>query len=253
MVDVTEIIAIQQYRENLVDVISHEFRTPVTVIQGYAQLLTEQGRALKPQAEAAAREKIETASRHLSYLLNSITELSRLRRGGAPLHLEPIPSREVIDEAIEALAARGRVFQGRIEVLVQPGAERLVGDRRKLVIALVELLDNAAKFSSKDAPIWVGVRPDADSTVVTVEDRGPGIPDHLRDGLFKPFTQADMTAVRAAGGAGLGLAVVSGLLEAQGGRVEVDTVVGEGTAMHLVLPFATPSTTHGGLAGGRHR
>jgi PAS domain S-box-containing protein len=240
MIDVSEVVAIQEYRENLVDVISHEFRTPVTVIQGYAQLLTEPGASPKPATVAAAREKIETASRHLSYLLNSITELSRLRRGGAPPLVESLPSREVVEEAIEALGARGRGFQGRIEVLVHPGGEHLMADRRKLVIALVELLDNAAKFSPADAPIWVGIRAEVDAMVMTVEDRGPGIPDSMRDGLFKPFVQADMTAVRATGGAGLGLAVVSGLVEAQGGRIELDTVVGQGTAMHIVLPRARP-------------
>ena len=236
MIDVTEIVAIQQYRENLVDVISHEFRTPVTVIQGYAQLLTDPGRALQPEAAASAREKIETASRHLAYLLSSITELSRLRAGGAPPTMERLSSRAVVDEAIEALASRGRGYQGRIEVLVGPEAEAVTGDRRKLVIALVELLDNAAKFSPRDAPIWVGVRSRAGATVITVEDRGPGIPDAMRDGLFRPFVQADMSAVRPAGGAGLGLAVVSGLVEAQGGRVELDSVMGQGTAMHIVLP-----------------
>jgi PAS domain S-box-containing protein len=236
MIDVSEIIAIQQYRENMIDVISHEFRTPVTIIQGYAQLLTEAPGRMKPEAIKAAKERIKTASEHLSYLLSSITELSRLRSGGPPPRKEVLGSREVIREAVSALTARGRSVESLVSIHISRGAERIEADRRKLVIALVELLDNAAKFSPPGAPIWVDAHLDGEDLVISVEDQGPGIPDSLRDGLFKPFVQADMTAVRSTGGAGLGLAVVSGLVQVQGGRVEVDSVVGEGSAFNIVMP-----------------
>jgi PAS domain S-box-containing protein len=238
MIDVSEIVAIQQYRENLIDVISHEFRTPVTIIQGYAQLLTEAPGRMKPEAIKAAKERIKTASEHLSYLLNSITELSRLRSGGPPPRKEVLGSAEVIREAVSALTARGRGVESLVNINVSRGAERIEADRRKLVISLVELLDNAAKFSPPGAPIWVDAHLEGENLVISVEDQGPGIPDSLRDGLFKPFVQADMTAVRTTGGAGLGLAVVSGLVQVQGGRVEVDSVVGEGSAFNIVMPRA---------------
>lgn len=238
MIDVSEIIAIQQYRENLIDVISHEFRTPVTVIQGYSQLLTDTKGKLKPEQINSARDRIKSASEHLSYLLGSITELSRLRSGGPPPRKEPIGSREVIKEAVAALTAKGKTIDGIVKIHISRGAERVEADRRKTVIALVELLDNAAKFSPPGEPIWVEARAEGDWIMITVEDKGPGIPDEMRDNMFKPFVQADMTAVRATGGAGLGLAVVAGLVQAQGGRVEVDTVVGEGSAFHIMLPRA---------------
>jgi signal transduction histidine kinase len=241
MIDVTDIIAIQQYRENLIDVISHEFRTPVTVIQGYAQLLTQAEGRVKPEAAVLAKERIRTASDHLAYLLGSITELSRLRSGGAPPHLEALLARDLIKEAVAALNARGRSVDSVVQIHIARGAERMQGDRRKLLISLVELLDNAAKFSPPGAPIWVDARVEADEVILTVEDKGPGIQDSLRDNIFRPFVQADMSAVRSTGGAGLGLAVVSGLVKAQGGRVEVDTVVGEGSAFHIVLPRSAPA------------
>jgi signal transduction histidine kinase len=238
MIDVSEIVAVQQYRENLIDVISHEFRTPVTIIQGYAQLLTQAKDRVKPEAAEMAKDRIRTASDHLAYLLGSITELSRLRSGGAPPHLEPLVARAGIKEAVAALTARGRSVENSVQIHISRGAERVQADRRKLLISLVELLDNAAKFSPPKAPIWVGARVEGQEVVITVEDKGPGIQDSVRDHLFRPFVQADMTAVRPTGGAGLGLAVVSGLVKAQGGRVEVDTVVGEGSAFHIVLPVS---------------
>jgi PAS domain S-box-containing protein len=249
MIDVSEIIAIQQYRENLIDVISHEFRTPVTVIQGYSQLLTDAKGKMKPEQITAAKERIKTASEHLSYLLGSITELSRLRSGGPPPRKEPQSTRELIREAVQALTARGRTIEPAVKVHVSRGAERVEADRRKLIISLVELLDNAAKFSPPSAPIWVDAHTDGDWVVLTIEDKGPGIADEMRDNLFKPFVQADMTAVRAAGGAGLGLAVVVGLVQAQGGRVEVDSVVGEGSAFHILLPRAMAPRVQAGRNG----
>lgn len=238
MIDVSEIIAIQQYRENLIDVISHEFRTPVTVIQGYSQLLTDATGKMKPEQITSAKERIKTACEHLSYLLGSITELSRLRSGGPPPRKEPQATRELIREAVQALTSRGRSIEPSVKVHISRGAERVDADRRKMIISLVELLDNAAKFSPPGEPIWVDARAEGEWLVLTIEDKGPGIADEMRDSLFKPFVQADMTSVRATGGAGLGLAVVVGLVQAQGGRVEVDSVVGEGSAFHILLPRA---------------
>jgi len=251
MIDVSEVNAVQQYRENLIDVISHEFRTPVTVIQGYAQLLTEGREKIKPETEKAAKERIQMASAHLSYLLGSITELSRLRTGGQPAQLETVRARELIEGALAALASRGRNVGGNVRVKIGPDADELRADRRKMLIALVELLDNAAKFSRPSEPILVETRVSGENVVLTVEDQGPGIPEAVRDHLFKPFVQGDMSSVRPAGGAGLGLAVVAGLVRAQGGRVEVDSVVGKGSAFHIVLARGPPPSRSeaGGAAG----
>ncbi len=236
MIDVSEVNAVQQYRENLIDVISHEFRTPVTIIQGYAQLLTEGRAKLKPETEQLAQERIRTASTHLAYLLGSITELSRLHAGGQAAQLDSLPVADLIRDAVASLASRGRDVSGSVRVKIGWDAERIRCDRRKMLISLVELLDNAAKFSRPKEPIWVEARLDGDEYVLTVEDKGPGISDAMRDSLFKPFVQADMSSVRPAGGAGLGLAVVSGLVKAQGGRVDLESVMGEGSAFHIMMP-----------------
>ncbi len=238
MIDVSEIVAVQQYRDNLVDVISHEFRTPLTVIQGYTEILTDAKGKLKPEAEQTAKQRIRTASAHLAYLLGSITELSRLRSGGPPPRLEALPVQELVQEAVTALSSRGRDLSQTVKIMVGPKADHMPGERRKMVIALVELLDNAAKFSPPAEPIFVEGRTDGEEVFLTVEDRGPGIAESLRENLFRPFVQADMTAVRATGGAGLGLAVASGLVKAQGGHMELDSVVGEGSAFHIVMPAA---------------
>ncbi len=247
MIDVSEVMAVQQYRDNLIDVISHEFRTPLTLIQGYTHLLTDAKDKLKPGAATTAKHRIQEASAHLAYLLGSITELSRLRSGGPPPRLEALPAELLIGDAVAALSSRGRDVTAVVKVRIRPKAETIPGERRKMLIALVELLDNAAKFSPPSEPIWVEVRAEGGEVVLTVEDKGPGIAEALRDVVFKPFVQADMTSVRTTGGAGLGLAIVSGLVRAQGGRVDVDSVIGEGSAFHIVMPAAQSRGGHGPL------
>ena len=251
MIDVSEVVAVQQYRDNLVDVISHEFRTPLTVIQGYTELLTDAKGKLKPDAERTAKQRIRTASAHLAYLLGSITELSRLRSGGPPPRLEPLPVQALVQEAVTALSSRGRDLSQIVKIMVGPKADHMPGERRKMTIALVELLDNAAKFSPPSEPIFVEGRTDGEEVFLTVEDRGPGIAEGLRENLFRPFVQADMTAVRPTGGAGLGLAVASGLVKAQGGHMELDSVVGEGSAFHIVMPATAPKPAPAAAGGPR--
>jgi PAS domain S-box-containing protein len=234
--DVTEKKAFEEFRENVIDVISHEFRTPVTVIQGYGELLSSGRWQPTPDALTEARARVLQASRHLSFLLGSMAELSHLKTGGLAAQLSTVPTLKVIRDAVASMEAR-RGGPGRtIRVEVAPGAEHLQADERKLVMSLVELIDNAAKFSSPDSSIAVTATREGDHISVAVQDEGPGISPKAQESLFKPFGQADMSAIRKAGGAGIGLAVVGGLVRAQGGEVRVDSVTGKGTCVRILLP-----------------
>src|SRR5690349_23274730 len=93
-----------------------------------------------------------------------------------PPRKELLATREVIREAISALTARGRAVEPAVKIHIGRGAERMEADRRKLLISLVELLDNAAKFSPPDTPIWVDAHVEGEDFVITIEDKGPGIP-----------------------------------------------------------------------------
>jgi PAS domain S-box-containing protein len=152
--DVTEKKAMEEFRENVIDVISHEFRTPVTVIQGYGELLASGKWQPTPEAMKAARERVLKASRHLSFLLGSIGELSHLKTGGMPVQLSTVDTLLVIREAVATLEAR-RGGPGRlVRVEVAPGAERAIADERKLIMALVELIDNAAGPCGRTTAPW---------------------------------------------------------------------------------------------------
>lgn len=239
--DISERRAMAQMREEILDVVSHEFRTPVTVIQGYAELMGTG--ALKPDSPAwhAAREKIERSSKHLGFLLTSIVELSKLREGGRVADLRALKTIDLFTEAATAMDARRPGPSRAITVEVAPGAENVQADHRMLLIALVELLDNAAKYSLPDTPVVIRASTLDGQVLIEVEDRGQGFPENVRKDIFKPFVQADSSSVRKTGGAGLGLAVVNGLVKAQGGRVEVDSEVGKGSTVRIVLPRPAPA------------
>lgn len=234
--DVTERQATEKFRNEVLDVISHELRTPVTVIQGYAELMGSG--ALKPDSRAwhDARAKIERSSKHLGFLLTSLVELSKLREGGRSADPTRLKTIDLFTEAATAMDARRPGPSRVVTAEVAPGAEEVLADRRTLLIALVEFLDNAAKYSPQDAPIFIRASLLDHEVLIEIEDRGQGIPEHIRKDIFKPFVQADSSSVRKTGGVGLGLAVAHGLVKAQGGRVEIKSEVGKGTTVRIVLP-----------------
>lgn len=238
--DVSERKALDEMREDVLDAISHEFRTPLTVIQGYAEMLA--GGEWKPNAEewARARQRIDRASKHVAFLLSSITELSKLRAGTFVARLRPTPTFEVLRGAVQAVEVR-RGGPGRlVDVEVAPGAELLEADAPKLTMALVELIENAAKLSPEGSAVGLRAAREGGRVVISVHGQGPGMPERLRDDLFRPFTEADMSAARQAVGAGLGLALAGALLRAQGGEIAVESQPGAGTTVSVKLPAAAP-------------
>ena len=234
--DITQRRAAERMRDEILDVISHEFRTPVTVIQGYAQLLASG--AWKPSAPEwdHIRRKIERAGRHLTFLLNSINELSLIREGAPAARRVPVASEAVIREAAEAADVRRPGPPRNLTITVDAGAAEAFADRRKLTIVLAELIDNAVKFAPPGSPIAIRARVVEEGVAIEVEDRGPGVSDATIANIGKPFVQGDLSSTRREGGAGLGLAVAHGLTLAQGGRLELERPAGGGTRVRIVLP-----------------
>lgn len=241
MVDVTEREAGNRLREELLDLISHEFRTPLTVIQGYADLQSSEGPAIDEVAARRVRLAVDRAARRLTYLLSAVTELNALRTGAPVVAAAPLQTAEVVNEALATVEWTGRLAERDIRVEVGPGSERISSDRRKLVIALTALIDNAVKYSPQGTPVRVGVTADHSGLVVEVEDEGPGLPPEVVRNLGKPFLQADMSSTRLRGGVGLGLAIVVAATKSLGGRLEFEARTPRGTRARVVLPWSGPA------------
>jgi signal transduction histidine kinase len=218
-------------RDLFIAVTSHELRTPVTVIKGFADTLVEHWDALDPAGRRAAvrviRQRATDLARLVDRLLAATTEPP-----GSPAHA-PFDLLTALREAIDGLCDQ---LRGRLRVMLPPTLAKAYGDRASLATVVTELVTNAAKYSSG----VVELRADADEQMVQfqVSDRGIGIaPEHVERAFIR-YWQADSGDRREHSGAGLGLYLVRQIVERQDGRVSLRPRDGGGTVAEVRLPRA---------------
>ena len=234
--DVTEVRRIETVRRDFVANASHELKTPLTAIRGFAERLAD---AELPDANAKhAVEAILGNAMRLGALVEDLLELSRIESGSVPLRAEPIAVAEVAQRLLRELDPRLRT--GQLESAVEvPADVRVVADRGALEQVLANLLDNAIKYTPADGRIAVRVRPVAEGRVrIEVEDSGMGIPRKDLPRIFERFYRVDPSRSRALGGTGLGLAIVKHQVQAMGGQLGVESQLGHGSCFWVELPAA---------------
>ncbi len=217
-----------------VDDASHELRTPITTISGYADLYAEGGVEPGPQLERAMT-RIQEASHRADRLVEDLLALARLDRDVGV-------RQETVDlaEVAAAAAEDARLSFPQDLRLDTVGPVLVTGDRDHLRQALDNLLSNARAYAPESTPIEIWVRALGTDAEVAVVDHGPGVPPELRDRVFERFVRADDSRARSSGGAGLGLAIVAGVAEAHGGGVELTDTPGGGATFTLRLPLRQP-------------
>lgn len=238
--DVTDVRRLERVRRDFVANVSHELRTPVSVIRANAETLLLGG--LEDIGRAAGFvEAIDRNAERLARLVGDLLDLSRIEAGQVKLDLEPVPVRELCLQAVESVDVRARERGHEIHVDV---AEDLWAraDERALDQVLVNLLDNAVKYTPPGGRIRLGATAQGDRLRLEVEDDGPGIEARHRARLFERFYRVDSGRARDVGGTGLGLAIVKHLVEAMGGRVAVEPARERGSVFVVDLPLASAAT-----------
>jgi signal transduction histidine kinase len=229
-------------RRELVANVSHDLRTPVASILGHVESLAM---AEQPERERLREylEVIEREAVQLSRLIDDLFTLATGEAGALPLHLEPIALDAVVPELVQALAPMARRDRQVTTIsALEPDLPPVLADRQRLSQVLQNLLRNALRYTPEGGLISVNaVRKDA-HVEVSVADTGVGIPPEELPRVFERFYRGDPARSRAAGGAGLGLAIVRELVEAMGGQVAVESVVGEGSRFSFTLPIADSVT-----------
>ncbi|WP_436793521.1 sensor histidine kinase [Actinospongicola halichondriae] len=230
--DVTERQRIDAVRRDFVANISHELKTPVGGIGVLAEtLLGEDDLDIIGRLANRMHHEAMRASRTIDDLL----ELSRIEAGEASLR-DPVAVHLVLAEAVER-ASTAAEQAGITLDLVEPSHRlEVLGDRRQLVSALFNLLDNAIKYSAAGSSVVVSAATDGPSVRMSVADRGIGIPRRDLERIFERFYRVDRARSRDTGGTGLGLAIVRHVAFNHGGEVTVDSREGEGTTFTLVMP-----------------
>lgn len=216
--------------------VSHELKTPLSAIRGYAETLVDG--ALDERATALRfSERILDQCRRLGALLDDLLTLSRLE-GAEPFRdIERVDLREVAGQAAELVAAAAG--ERKVAVGLVPGGPVTVdGDADGLLRLAANLLDNAVKYNRPGGRVDVRIERRGDSAVLEVADDGIGIASVHLSRLFERFYRVDKGRSRDEGGTGLGLAIVKHVAQAHGGRVEVDSEPGRGSTFRVVLPAA---------------
>ncbi len=240
--DITELRRLEQVRTEFVANVSHELRTPLTAIHGYLETLLD-GALEEPEN---ARKFLEIVFRHterLGRLTDDLTDLSNIELGRISLRLEPTAVSDVADSVLAIIAPRAVAGRVSVEAKLPPGLPEVVVDRDRLAQILINLVDNAVKYTPKGGHVRVEGRVAERGMVeVTVRDTGVGIPKADLPRLTERFYRVDKARSRDLGGTGLGLAIVKHLVLAHGGELDIDSELWKGTTVRFTLPTGYEAT-----------
>jgi signal transduction histidine kinase/DNA-binding response OmpR family regulator len=223
---------------------SHELRTPLNAISGFGELLEEQLAGPLNEKQKRFVGHIRQGARHLLQLINDVLDLSKIEAGELRLDSRPLAPAAIVDEVAAGMAA---LAQGKSIALRTDCAADLVvtADARRLKQILYNLLSNALKFTPDGGHVDLWVSREGANVRFEVVDDGPGISDEDQRIIFDEFRQAAAAANGAKEGTGLGLAITKKLVERQGGRIEVESRVGQGSRFRFWLPVAETGDTLG--------
>lgn len=221
-------------KDEFLAMLSHELRNPLAPISNAVQLLRLQSN--EDQLQLQARTIIERQVGQLKHLIDDLLEVSRITTGRVQLHRERVAIHGIVDRAVET--ARPLIEQRghELTVSVPPQPIWLYADAARLEQVVVNLLNNAAKYTEESGHIWLTVQQEGDEAVLRVRDSGVGIAPELLPRIFDLFTQAERSLARSEGGLGIGLALVQRLVELHQGRVEAHSSLGRGSEFVVRLP-----------------
>jgi len=233
---------LERMKDEFVLTASHELRSPLTSVQGFAELLLLQREKLDPE-QAETVEVILDNTRHLVRLLNDLLDLARSDAGRLTIKTAASEPATLVEDAVRTMRGQFEARGQRLGLEIEPGMPTIEADRDRIRQVLVNLLTNANDYCPEGAGIEVKARRvDADIEMV-VSDDGPGIPEEQLAHIFERFSRGDAGETQRVGGTGLGLAISKSLVELHGGAIEAESTRGEGSTFRVRLPAsASPAT-----------
>jgi signal transduction histidine kinase len=236
--DLTARKRLETIRRDFVANVSHELKTPLTVIAGYAETLIEPDVA--PEDRARFTETIVASARRMQRIVDDLLDLSRYESGGWVPNRRSVSVAATIQDVLGGARGAADRQAVHLDARVDPGAESLDADPTALRQIIANLVDNAIRHT-RDGSVTVIAEPEGEGVSIAVRDSGEGIPPEHLSRVFERFYRVDTGRGRDTGGTGLGLAIVKHLVEAHGGRVAATSVVGRGTTVTAWFPSSRSS------------
>ncbi|GIV97348.1 MAG: PAS domain-containing sensor histidine kinase [Herpetosiphonaceae bacterium] len=242
--DLTRLSQLERARRDLIANVSHDLRTPLTSLRLLVETLQT-----SPPPEVVERmlHQMQGEIDGLTTLVNKLYDLSEIESGRLILQLQPFPAGALVERAIERINPHAQQHNLTLSSAVAEDLPSILVDRDRMEQALLNLLQNAVKFTPPGGKISVvaapatpsGSRQDGEQWVeIVVSDTGPGIPPEDLPRIFERFYKVDRSRTRGSGGMGLGLAIAKHLVEGHGGRIWAESTFGEGSSFHILLPAA---------------
>ncbi len=216
---------------------SHELRTPLNAIIGFSDLLAEDSSGSISGKQKRHLEHIRTAGRHLLQLINDILDLTKIETGRMTLQVENLAPAEILPEVLSTISPLAMKKKITIESDM-PGSLRLKADRVRLKQALYNLLSNAVKFTPEGGRVVIAAADQGEMIELSVADTGGGIRPEDQEAIFEEFHQVGETTKGVKEGTGLGLAITRRIVEQQGGKIRVESQLGQGANFIFTLPAA---------------
>lgn len=226
---------LDRMKDEFVLTASHELRSPLTSVQGFAELLLLEREKLSPR-QAETVEVILDNTRHLVRLLNDLLDLARSDAGRLTIRPEPTDAASLIEDAVRTMRAQIDARGQQLRLEIEPGLPQIEADRDRIRQVLVNLLTNANEYCPEGAGIEVKARHIDAEIEIDVIDDGPGIPEQQLEHIFERFTRGDAGETQRVGGTGLGLAISKSLIELHGGAIEAESTPGSGSTFRVRLP-----------------
>ncbi|MEA5564580.1 response regulator [Anabaena sp. UHCC 0399] len=233
--DVTERKQIERMKDEFVSVVSHELRTPLTSIHGSLGMLTS-GLLLADSEQGKRLLQIATDStERLVRLINDILDIERIESGSVKMERETCNLTDLIESSVSIMQPLAN--KAGVKLSIDSPSVELWVDTDRVVQTITNLLSNAIKFSPPEKTVWLVAQQYGDEVLVTVKDNGRGIPADKIHSIFERFQQVDSSDSRNHDGTGLGLAISQSIVQQHGGRIWVESVVGEGSSFYFTLPI----------------
>jgi len=235
---------LNQMKSNFISNVSHELRTPLTHIRGYLDLMNEGSLGDLSNEQTIALDVMLRSEARLEELIEKMIQFSLEASGQFTLQIKPTNLNDIVDHGLKQAKIKAVNRTVILDVELGTGSNLVRIDQEKIQWVVMELVDNAIKFTPAGGRIKVGLEQEAEFVQFYVIDTGIGISPERLSEIFEPYHQLDGSSTRHYGGIGLGLALVKKIIEAHGSKVEVTSDVGKGTSVQFQLPIINADDDH---------